>query len=669
MELIERDDLLAALRSQFEHVSQGEGRCVFVSGEAGIGKTSLIKSFCNEVRNESNIYQGICDALFTPRPLAPLYDVLLQLGKDIPAGNIDTTNRTAFFTNFLQGLSDRRKVNVIVFEDIHWADEATLDFIKFLARRISQFKCLFVLTYRDTEIHFSHALRNIMGQLNPDSFTRIGLLPLSKQAVEKMAEERGYNGEDVYRITNGNPFYVTEILASYSLGVPDNIKDSILSVYNKMNEKTKHVWEILSVLPTAFEMSYLDKLDESYIPAVQNCIDAKILIVDKERIFFKHELYRRTIESSLSPLARITLNKKILDLLLESFEENQATERIIHHAKNANEYDLVVKYAPVAAKQAASIGAHVEAARLYQTAIEYYQGHDEDILIQFYEQYAYECYLTNQAKEAIIYTSRALDIWKKKNDIEQIGSSMRFLSRLWWWSGNWNRAESFAKEAIEVLESQPSSKAKAMAYSNLAQLKMLTEKLDECLYWGGKAITIAKELNDEETLSHALNNVGTVEMAHGSVEKGNELLQQSLAIALKNSYNEHAARAYTNLGCNWVMLKNYKEGEKFFEEGIQYCEERDLDAWISYMLSWKAMLKLETGHWKEAYNIAEGLLKNEAQTPIVRITALVVVATIEMRRGEMMHVVTCWMRKQWLRKVWSRKEFFLFYPLYWNMNG
>src|SRR6476661_3971242 len=365
MELIERDSFLTALRSQFERVSEGEGRSIFVSGEAGIGKTSLIKAFCNEVKNKCNAYLGICYALFTPRPLAPLYDVLLQLGKNIPEGNIDITNRTAFFTNFLHELNDREKVNLVVFEDIHWADEATLDFIKFLARRITQLKCLFILTYRDTEIHSSHPLRNIMGQLNPDSFTRIELLPLSKQAVAKMAEERGYNGEDVYRITNGNPFYVTEILASYSQGVPDNIKDSILSIYNKMNEKTKHVWEILSVLPTAFEMTYLDKLDVSYIPAVQNCIDATILIIDKERIFFKHELYRRTIESSLSPLARIALNKKILDLLLESFEENQATERIIHHAKNANEYDLVVKYAPVAAKQAASIGAHVEAARLF----------------------------------------------------------------------------------------------------------------------------------------------------------------------------------------------------------------------------------------------------------------------------------------------------------------
>ena len=634
MELVERDGFLTMLRSHFEDVTEGEGRCVFVSGEAGIGKTSLIKAFCNEVKNKCSIYQGICDALFTPRPLAPLYDVLLQLGKSIPESNIDATNRTAFFTNFFQELNDRTEVNLLIFEDIHWADEATLDFIKFFARRISQLKCLFILTYRDTEIPFSHPLRTIMGQLNPDSFTRIELQPLSKQAVGKMANERGYNGEDVYRITNGNPFYVTEILASYSEGVPDNIKDSILSVYNRMNEKTKHVWEILSVLPTAFEMNYLDKMDASYLPAVQNCIDSKILIVDKGRILFKHELYRRTIESSLSPLARIALNKKILDLLLESFEENDAPERIIHHAKNANEYDLVVKYAPMAAKQAASVGAHIEAARLYLTAIEYYQGNDEDTLLRFYESYAYECYLTNQPKEAIIYTNRALDIWKKKNDIEKIGNSMRLLSRLWWWSGNWHRAENFAKEAIDVLENQPSSKAKAMAYSNLAQLKMLTEKLDECLYWGEKAITIARELNDGETLSHALNNVGTVQMTQGSMEKGNGLLQQSLAIALKNSYNEHAARAYTNLGCNSVMLKNYAEAEKFFEEGIRYSEERDLDAWSSYMLSWTARLKLETGHWKEAYSIAETLLKNETQTPVIRIIVLVVAATIKMRRGE-----------------------------------
>src|SRR6185503_3338033 len=141
--------------------------------------------------------------------------------------------------------------SLIVFEDIHWADEATLDFIKFLARRINRLHCLFILTYRDDEIHSHHPLRNVLGQLPPDSFTRLQLTPLSKQAVEKMAGEKGYNGEDVYSISGGNPFYVNEILASYSQGVPDNVKDSILSSYNRQEERTKQVWELLSVIPAS----------------------------------------------------------------------------------------------------------------------------------------------------------------------------------------------------------------------------------------------------------------------------------------------------------------------------------------------------------------------------------------------------------------------------------
>src|SRR5439155_16288343 len=121
-----------------------------------------------------------------------------------------------------------------------------------------------------------------------------------------------------------------------------NIKDSVLSIYNSMCEKPKEVWQILSVVPVPFEIEYLNRIDPSHIAAIQNCMDAKILLVDNGRVFFKHELYRRTIEDSLSPFVRIALNKKILDLLLEGFEKKQETERIIHHAKNANEYDIVV---------------------------------------------------------------------------------------------------------------------------------------------------------------------------------------------------------------------------------------------------------------------------------------------------------------------------------------
>ena len=635
MELVERAGFLTILQSHFNDVAKGEGHAVFVSGEAGIGKTSLVRAFCKELTDECNIYQGTCDALFTPRPLAPLYDILLQMHEDVPAISGQIEDRAAFFTQFFHDLKNMRGITMLIIEDIHWADEATLDFIKFLARRITQLRCVFILTYRDNEIHSRHPLRNVLGQLQSGSFTRIQLPPFSRDAVDRLAQEKGYNGEDVYSISGGNPFYVNEILAGYSAGIPDNIKDSILSVYNRLDEKTKHIWQVLSVMPTAFDLRSLEKLEPNFIEAIESCLETKILIVDKGLIFFKHELYRRTVESSLSPLLRVALHKKILGLLLESFEENRKIEQIIHHAKNANEYDLVVRYAPVAARQAASVGSHIEATKLYLSAIEYYQGNDEDLLIQFYEAYAYECYLTNQIREAIIYSGKALNIWKKKNHTEKIGNCMRFLSRLWWFDGNRKQAESFAGQAIQALDSLPTSRAKAMAYSNMSQLKMLSDQVEDCMFWGEKAISMAKELNDDEILCHALNNVGDVQIRIFSTRKqGIELLQESLNIALKNSYHEHAARAYTNLGHNGMLIKDYDLAKKAFDEGIQYCEERNLDSWTMYMLASLARVHFETGSWNDALKIAEDLLKGDYLPPPEKIFALVVVGSIRTRRGE-----------------------------------
>jgi DNA-binding CsgD family transcriptional regulator/tetratricopeptide (TPR) repeat protein len=635
MELIERASFLALLQKEFETIAGGEGHCVLLSGEAGIGKTSLVKAFCKENKNDCRIYQGTCDALFTPRPLAPLYDIIWQLGIHIPDGGVNIIDRSILFARFLHELGNRQGPALVVFEDIHWADEATIDFIKFLARRITHIPCLFILTYRDEDIHGQHPLRNLLGQLPPDSFTRLHLPPLSRTAVEKLAVEKGYSGEDVYSISGGNPFYVNEILASYSPGVPDNIKDSILSVYQRQDERTKQVWEILSVIPTGFEIRYLEKMEPYYASAIDNCMDARILVVKDAQIFFKHELYRRTIETSLSPFVRIALNKRILDMFLDSLEQNQETERIIHHAKNANEYDIVVHYAPLAAKQAACVGAHTEASRLYYTAIEYYQGSDKDKLIQLYESYAYECYLTNRIKEAIIYQGKSLNIRKTKDNNEKIGNCMWFLSRLWWFDGNHKQAENYAGQAIEVLDNEPSSKAKGMAFSNMSQMKMLADNGDECIFWGQKAIDIAKETGDEEILSHALNNMGTVYMRTVSTRpKGKELLQQSLDIALKNSFHEHAARAYTNMVSNGVKMRDYPFAKKIFEEGIQYCEERDLGSWSDYMTADKAKLHLKTGAWEEALRLANNLVMNGEQAQIVKIGALTVVATIKMRRGD-----------------------------------
>ena len=635
MELIERAGDLSQLRTKFESIAEGEGHCILISGEAGIGKTSLIKTFCRERQKECRILQGSCDALFTPRPLAPLYDIALQIDAGLWENSKTIAGKTVFFSRIFHELERQKAATIVIFEDIHWADEATLDFIKFLARRISLLNCLFILTYRSDEIHARHPLKNELGQLPHDSFTRLLLAPLSKQAVDKMAAEKGYRGEDVYDISGGNPFYVSEILASYSAGIPDNVKDAILSVYNRQDEHTSHIWQILSTAPAGFETRYLEKLDRSYVAAVENSLESGILILNGDAICFKHELYRRTIETSLSPFVRIALNKKILGLLLESFEEDQENERIIHHAKNANEYDIAIKHIPLAAKKAARLGSHFEAARLYFSAIEYYLETDDEKLVEFYELYAYECYLINSIKEAIIFQEKSLNIRTKRNNIEKKEKSEQKKTRLWWFEGDREQAERYSNQANQLLNHQPSSRAKAKAFSVMTQLRMLSDEYDECIFWGEKAIAMAKELGDEETLSHALTNVGSIKMLSQSTnQQGIALLRQSLKIALKNSYHEHVARAYSNLGGKGLEIKDYVPAMVALEAGILYCEERDLNFKKQYLLSKKAKILLETGHWDEAYDIVDNLIKNEGHAPIIIFDAFVVLATIKMRRGD-----------------------------------
>jgi len=635
MELFERESFLALLDERFREVSSGEGHCFFVTGEAGIGKTTLVKEFLKQVERISIQYTGSCDLLFTPRPLAPLYDIALQIKGDLLQQLSSISSRSDLFLRFTSELVQQSKPVIVVFEDVHWADEATLDFVKFFARRINQTRCLFILTWRDDEIVGQHPLRNVLGHLVPGTFTRVLLEPLSITAVQQMAEKRGYNGEDVYSISGGNPFYVNEILAHYSPGIPDNIKDSILAIYNDLSDDTKETWQLLSVISEGLEYKRFTAINDYYVDTISNCMAKKILIVKNDKLLFKHELYRRTIEESLSPFRRIDLNKKVLTFFLNAFEEYGEIERIVHYAKNASQNELVVQYAPLAARQAASVGAHIEASKLYLSAIEYYPGKDKNLLVEFYESYAYECYLTNQIKEAIFYQSRALAIRKEKDDPEKLGDCLRFLSRLSWFDGNRKEAERFAMQAIDVLDNQPASRAKAMAYTNMSFLKMQSDETDECIRWSEKAIVLANELNDEEILAFALNSKGsTIMLNRQTMQEGIALLLQSLAIALENGYHEHVARAYTALASNAVTMREYPMAAKYLDTGINYCEENDLDSLRLYMLSWKARMNLETGNWKEAGSIAENLVKTVNILSIIKVGALTVSSILKMRKGD-----------------------------------
>src|ERR1051326_47293 len=127
MELLEREQFLDELETIFAGAAAGNGRLVLVSGEAGIGKTSLVERFAETHQAQARVLWGACDALFTPRPLGPLYDIAHQTQGDLLALLEEEARRAPIFSAALDEMKRGGAPSVAVIEDAHWADEATLD--------------------------------------------------------------------------------------------------------------------------------------------------------------------------------------------------------------------------------------------------------------------------------------------------------------------------------------------------------------------------------------------------------------------------------------------------------------------------------------------------------------------------------------------------------------
>lgn len=635
MQLIERENDLLTLASGIKKIPSEGGHNYIITGEAGIGKTMLLNHFLNNLPTGVKFYIGNCDSLSTPRPLSPIIDLAMQLKTDWSEPFVNSLSRGDLFNHFAQDLINKRETIVIVFEDIHWADEATIDYIKFLARRISKTRCMFIITCRDTDFEGDRILSSTLSGLPSDTYTRVPLKPLSQTAVSRLAEQKGYDGENLYLLTNGNPFFVHEIIANYSPGVPANVKDAVLTVFRHQNDATKNLWEILSVIPDGLKTKLLSKIDPKWHEAIETCLNAKILIANNDKIQFKHELYRRTIEESFSPIKKINLHKYILESFFELFKDTGEIEKIIHHAKNANLDSIVYEFAPIAAQQASIAGAHLEASKLYLTAIKYAGKRGETELVELYKSYAYECYLTNQITEAILYQTNVFELERLQNNMEETASNLLFLSRLWRLEGNNVKTEKCAVQAIEMLKDLPASKVKGMAFSNFSEVKMYSANTLECIEWGEKALAIGREINDNVIISHALNNIGSALWRQTKdTAKGEQFLYKSLTIAFEHNLEVDVDRAQTNIIFSLIIVKEYNKARSLLTENNLYCEQRNLNTSKPFTLYLEARILLETGNWNEADSIADNLIKYQVHPEAVRIGALTIAAVLKLRKGD-----------------------------------
>jgi predicted ATPase len=405
MDLLERATELATLQDALAAVgTSGHGSLVLVAGEAGIGKTALLDAFRDGNRIVPTLRAG-CDALFTPRPLGPVLEIAADLGAD------GTTPH-----DLVQALVPelrKRGPLVVVLEDLHWADEATLDVVRMLARRLESVPALLVATYRDDSLDRQHPLHLLLGELPASRrVQRLTLAPLSAEAVATLAANE--DSSELHRQTGGNPFFVTEVLATAGEELPATVREAVLARTARLDATARRVLDGVAVLRPRAELDLLQSLLDEYPNGLDECLGSGMLVSVGNAVAFRHEIARVAVEESLPPHDRLELHRRALAALASAPQPDLA--RLVHHAEAAGDRDALLLYAPAAGERSAKLGAHREAAAHFERALRFADELDPERRIELLERRSYECYVTDQIDAAIDARTRALEEHRRRGD-------------------------------------------------------------------------------------------------------------------------------------------------------------------------------------------------------------------------------------------------------------
>ncbi|HEX6873378.1 MAG TPA: AAA family ATPase, partial [Micromonosporaceae bacterium] len=574
MPLWERSAAIAQLEQLLRESADG-GRLALIAGEAGIGKSALVEAFAQRCAGRARVLWGGCDPLLTPRASGPLLDIARQAGGALAAAIGAGSSQSDLFTALIEELTGprQRPRRVVVVEDAHWADEATLDLLVFLGRRIERVPALLLVTYRDDEVGPEHPLRSALAALPRPVVRQVAVAPLSAECVAEQAVHGGRDPQELYELTGGNPLLVTELLSLADRAVPATVRDLILARLNRLSRPARDVARLVSVIPTSADLTLLPGLADE----IDECISAGVLTPRAGALSYRHELLRRAVEDSLSPARQADLHRQALYRLAAIDGTDPA--RLVHHARHAGDVTALLRYGVVAAANAASQGARREAVAHYRAVLPHLDRLSPADRADLLERYAEQAYLAGVAEEGLPALRLALAERQRSGDQVRVGEDLRWISRLAWWSGQGEQARAAAAEAVEVLRGEGAAQPLAMAVSNLSQLHMLANELPEAIDWGQRARELADEIGDVGTSLHAAVNVHSARMIGGDVTAEPDLRQVHARAAAAGQV-DHAARALVNLSSSLVQQSEYERAADALADALGYATAHDLDGYV-----------------------------------------------------------------------------------------
>jgi ATP/maltotriose-dependent transcriptional regulator MalT len=594
--LLERAGELELLADLLAGIGSSGGKVILLRGEAGIGKSSLVREFVDRHAGEAHVHVGSCDDLLTPQPLGPFWDIARE--ERSLAQPLENGDRPGVLQTTLDLLSGSLRPSILVIEDTQWADEATLDAIKYVGRRIAKTNGLLLLTYRDGEVDYDHPLRGVIGDLPPDIVVRIQLGGLSPEAVASMVDDTNLDLDEVIALTDGNPLFVTEVLASRVDNVPASVQDSVLTRAARLSAEARQLLDLVAVIPGESERALIETILAPTQQHLTECERQGLLRVADDTVFFHHELVRQAIETALSTMNRRRLNQQVLAELMGGDD----LSRLVHHAREADDVESIIEFAPKAARAAMAIESHREAVAHFRLLEPYLDRISKTERAAIVDDWARTEYYLISSESADIL-ARAIALHRSTGNDLALARALTFAVRVNEINGQPEQAEAASREAIAILESYSPSADLASAVGQRAWLMKMRGDGPRAVEIAEQAIELAEETGDELSLINALITKGQVTFRSGEPD-GLGLLEEARLRAEQAGYPFEESLAQVNMAEVAAEHRDVEQASDISQRARDTAARYEIrineDAAIAHyakVLDWK-------GQWATAEDIA-----------------------------------------------------------------
>ena len=621
--LLEREKQLADLAAIVVGLEKSGGRVVLIRGEAGIGKTSLVDELVDRHRDTAHILIGACDDLLTPQTLGPFWDV----ARDEPDVEValETDDRRRVQEAVLTLLSRRLRPTILIIEDTQWADESTLDAIRYLGRRVARTNGVILLTYRDSEVDLDHPLRQVIGDLPATAVVRMPLEPLSAKAIAAMIGEGHHDVAAVLHQTDGNPLYVTEMLAWDSDDVPSSIHEMVVARASKASPGAEQLLAVVSVVPGEAERDLVASLVGEKLDGLEEAQQLGLLRATTDTIHYVHELQRRAIESSLLPDRRRNLNASILATLGPGTDP----ARLVHHSREAGDVDALIIYAPIAARAAIAAGSSTEAVEHFRLIEPYLDRLDIGVAAAVLYEWAEQAHHQHDAA-AVDLIQRSVDLRRADDDEVALGDALTLASRINLRHLNTAMAMDLATEAVDVLAGHPDTPEHATALSELAFVTWLhLENVPAGIDIADRALEAADRSGDADARIEALIAKGNMQWSIG-IKGGMDLLETARALAHDVGNRQTETRALSNMTSMAADFRNMPLATDLVRRTLETAARYEMPAIEARTQAMYAEILLWNGDWDKVDDAATAAL---GATPYTETIAWRVLGTLQARRG------------------------------------